>query len=100
VTVALDIWSVGVTLLCFLTRRFPFFASNDDTEALMEIAAIFGKKGVEKCAAVHSASYTDSIDSGRGDLTSFTRTQTAPSSRTSRQLSIRALGRYMSSSAR
>lgn len=55
-TVALDIWSVGVTLLCLLTRRFPFFTSTDDTEALVEIAAIFGKKRMEKCAALHSMS--------------------------------------------
>lgn len=41
-------------MLCFLTRRFPFFTSNDDTEALLEIAAIFGKRRMEKCAAMHS----------------------------------------------
>lgn len=54
VILALDIWSVGVTLLCLVTRRFPFFTSTDDTEALVEIAAIFGKKRMEKCAALHS----------------------------------------------
>lgn len=53
-TMSLDIWSVGITMLCFLTRRFPFFQSNDDTEALAEIGAIFGKKKMEKCAAMHS----------------------------------------------
>lgn len=53
---ALDIWSAGIMLLCFLTRRFPFFNSNDDTEALIEIAAIFGRKKIERCAAGHSTS--------------------------------------------
>lgn len=52
---ALDIWSAGIILLCFLTRRFPFFNSNDDTEALAEITAIFGKRKMERCAALHSA---------------------------------------------
>lgn len=41
-------------MLCFLTRRFPFFNSNDDFEALAEITAIFGKRKMERCAAVHS----------------------------------------------
>lgn len=52
---ALDIWSAGIILLCFLTRRFPFFNSNDDTEALAEIMAIFGRRKMERCAALHSA---------------------------------------------
>lgn len=51
---ALDIWSAGIILLCFLTRRFPFFNSNDDTEALAEIMAIFGRRKMERCAALHS----------------------------------------------
>jgi cell division control protein 7 len=51
---AIDIWSVGIMLLCFLTRRFPFFNSNDDIEALMEIATIFGGKRIESCGALHS----------------------------------------------
>jgi serine/threonine protein kinase len=51
---AIDIWSVGVTLLCFLTRRFPFFNSNDDVDALMEIATIFGRSKLEGVAIHHS----------------------------------------------
>lgn len=57
-TLALDIWSAGIILLCLLTRRFPFFNSNDDTEALAEITAIFGKRKLEKCAALHSPSFS------------------------------------------
>ena len=52
---AIDVWSVGIILLSFLSRRFPFFQSNDDIEALMEIATIFGRKKMEACAAIHSA---------------------------------------------
>ncbi|GAA5852627.1 hypothetical protein JCM3766R1_000063 [Sporobolomyces carnicolor] len=60
-TVALDIWSVGIILLCFLTRRFPFFNSNDDFEALAEITAIFGKRKMERCAAVHNRTFVTNV---------------------------------------
>ena len=53
---ALDVWSAGIILLCFLTRRFPFFNSNDDAEALMELAALFGHTRMSNCAFVHSKS--------------------------------------------
>lgn len=52
-TCGLDIWCVGVILLCFLTKQFPFFNSNDDTEALCELACIFGKQKIVECAAMH-----------------------------------------------
>ncbi|KAI9168226.1 Cell division control protein 7 [Blastocladiella emersonii ATCC 22665] len=52
-TTAIDVWSAGVTLLCFMTRRFPFFQSNDDVEALLEIAALFGRKLLKSFAAKH-----------------------------------------------
>ncbi|ORY48010.1 kinase-like domain-containing protein [Leucosporidium creatinivorum] len=60
-TVSIDIWSAGIILLCFLTRRFPFFNSNDDTEALAEIAAIFGKRKMERCAALHNRTFITNI---------------------------------------
>lgn len=41
-------------LLFFLTGKFPIFQSNDDIEALMEIATIIGKKKMEKTAMLHS----------------------------------------------
>ena len=47
---AIDIWSVGVTFLCILTGQFPFFQSNNDDEALIEITSIFGKKAMENLA--------------------------------------------------
>ncbi|GAA6009898.1 hypothetical protein JCM11491_000857 [Sporobolomyces phaffii] len=60
-TVALDIWSAGIILLCFLTRRFPFFNSNDDTEALAEITAIFGKRKMERCALLHNRTFVTNV---------------------------------------
>lgn len=51
-TVAIDIWSVGVILLTLLTRRYPFFQSTDDMDALVELASIFGRE--EMAAAAQS----------------------------------------------
>ena len=51
---AIDVWAAGMILLFFLTEKFPLFQSNDDTEALMEIASIIGKKRMEKAATLHS----------------------------------------------
>ncbi|WVQ95610.1 hypothetical protein IAU59_002708 [Kwoniella sp. CBS 9459] len=53
-TVSIDIWSAGVMLLSILTHKFPVFNSNDDIEALMEIAAIFGRAAMERCALLHN----------------------------------------------
>ena len=52
--VAIDMWSAGMILLFFLTRKFPLFQSSDDIEALMEIATIIGRKRMEKAATLHS----------------------------------------------
>jgi cell division control protein 7 len=53
-TCAIDIWSVGVILLSILAGKFPFFQSDDDTEALLEIAHIFGKDEMIKIASTFS----------------------------------------------
>lgn len=53
-SIAIDMWSVGVTYLCILTGQFPFFQSNDDQAALMEIAHIFGKTAMREVAASFS----------------------------------------------
>jgi len=55
---AIDVWAVGMILLFFLIGKFPLFQSNDDIEALMEIAAIIGRKQMEKTATLHSMSMT------------------------------------------
>lgn len=51
-SVAIDMWSVGVIMLCLLTRRFPFFQSTDDTEALLEIAVLYGRLEMERASRV------------------------------------------------
>jgi len=52
ITIAIDIWSVGVILLSMFTQRFPFFNSNDDYEALLELGCIFGKQRMKYVAYV------------------------------------------------
>lgn len=59
----LDIWSAGVILMCFLTKRFPFFNSTDDVEATLELATIFGKKKMEECALLHGSVFETNITS-------------------------------------
>lgn len=56
-TTKIDIWSVGVILLSLLSRRFPIFQSSDDTDALLELCAIFGWKNVRRCAALHGLGF-------------------------------------------
>jgi hypothetical protein len=46
-------WSAGMILLFFLTGKFPLFQSNDDVEALLEIACIVGRRRMEKVATLH-----------------------------------------------
>ena len=45
-TTQLDIWSVGVILLCIMSQRYPFFHSTNDDEALIEIAHIVGAQAL------------------------------------------------------
>ncbi|MBE3046659.1 protein kinase [Candidatus Bathyarchaeota archaeon] len=52
-TTKIDVWSVGVILLTILSRRFPFFNSADDVEALVEIATIFGTKKMKAAGLLH-----------------------------------------------
>ncbi|EUC57814.1 cell cycle kinase, putative [Rhizoctonia solani AG-3 Rhs1AP] len=62
-TVALDVWSAGIILLACLSGKFPLFNSNDDTEALAEIAAIVGRNKIEKAAMLHNRTFLTNIPS-------------------------------------
>ncbi|KZT29486.1 kinase-like protein [Neolentinus lepideus HHB14362 ss-1] len=62
-TGAIDVWSAGVILLFFLTGKFPLFQSNDDIEALMEIAVIVGKRKMERIATLHSRTFATNVPS-------------------------------------
>lgn len=57
----IDIWSAGVMLLTLLSRRFPFFNSTDDIEAIMEITNIFGINEMKECALFHGLEFDCNI---------------------------------------
>jgi cell division control protein 7 len=60
-TTKIDIWSAGVILLAMLTKRFPFFNSDDDSEALIETATMFGSRRMQKCALLHGSIFETNI---------------------------------------
>jgi serine/threonine protein kinase len=62
-TTSLDIWSAGVILLTLLTRRYPFFHSSDDYDAIVEIANIFGNEEMSGAAKLYSRKWTCNIPS-------------------------------------
>ncbi|KAI8601818.1 serine/threonine protein kinase Hsk1 [Dissophora ornata] len=72
-TVALDIWSVGVILIAFLTGRFPFFNSDHEVEALLEIAVLFGQREMKKVAATFDRTFVTNLPSIKEHPMSITR---------------------------
>ncbi|EGF76288.1 hypothetical protein BATDEDRAFT_28663 [Batrachochytrium dendrobatidis JAM81] len=62
-TRAIDVWSVGVILLCIATGNFPFFQSNDDQDALLEIASIFGLTEMRKAAVKLGRNFETNVPS-------------------------------------
>lgn len=60
-TTSIDIWSAGVILLTILSKRFPFFNSADDVEAMIEIATIFGAKRMRAAGLLHGCVFETTI---------------------------------------
>lgn len=54
---AIDVWSAGVILLTLLTKRYPFFQSSDDQDAIVEIACIFGNEEMEAAAKLYGRNW-------------------------------------------
>ncbi|XXH01037.1 hypothetical protein Hte_007388 [Hypoxylon texense] len=60
-TTKIDIWSAGVILLTILCKRFPFFNSADDIEAMIEIATIYGSKRMKQAGQIHGCVFDTNI---------------------------------------
>ncbi|KAJ9312317.1 hypothetical protein DTO271D3_7475 [Paecilomyces variotii] len=60
-TTKIDMWSAGVILLTLLGRRFPFFNSADDVDAMIEMASIFGNRRMKAAAALHGQVFETNI---------------------------------------
>lgn len=52
-TTKIDIWSAGIIALSIFLRKFPLFNSPDDTDAILEMAWLFGYDKLLKCAELH-----------------------------------------------
>jgi len=62
-TTSIDIWSAGVILLTLLSRRFPFFHSADDIDALLELTNIFGRRRMRETSLLHGQVFETNIPS-------------------------------------
>ncbi|KAJ5885304.1 hypothetical protein N7495_009814 [Penicillium taxi] len=60
-TTKIDMWSVGVILLTLLGRRFPFFNSADDVDAMIEMSSIFGTRRMKVAAGMHGQIFETNI---------------------------------------
>lgn len=55
--IAVDIWAVGIILLCILSRCYPFFDAPDDLTALAEQITLFGTTKIKNLATLLSEYY-------------------------------------------
>ncbi|KAG7665949.1 CDC7 [[Candida] subhashii] len=70
-TTKIDIWAAGIIGLSLITRKFPLFNSPDDTDAILELALIFGLERLQKCAELHGCGLEISlndVNSSNGNL--------------------------------
>lgn len=60
-TRAIDMWSVGVILLCIMTAQYPFFLSMEDIDNLVEMALIFGHAEMRRTAKLYGRVWKSNI---------------------------------------
>lgn len=60
-TRSIDMWSVGVIMLCILTAQYPFFLSTEDVDGLVEIGILFGHAEMRKAAKHYGRTWKSNI---------------------------------------
>lgn len=60
-TRSIDMWSVGVIMLCIFTAQYPFFLSTEDIDGLVEIGIIFGHAEMRKAARHYGRTWKSNI---------------------------------------
>ncbi|CAO0799581.1 unnamed protein product [Mucor circinelloides] len=65
-TCAIDVWAASVILLCFLTNTYPFFLSNDEADALIELSQVYGLDKMQECARINNRHFETNIQIPKG----------------------------------
>lgn len=60
-TTAVDVWSAGIIFLTLLTKKYPFFNSYDDIDALVEISYIFGEEKMKDAAGLYKRRWSSDL---------------------------------------
>lgn len=60
-TKAIDIWSVGIIMLCILTGQYPFFLSMEDVDGLVEMGILFGHSEMRKAAKYYGRTWKSNL---------------------------------------
>ncbi|KAG0258974.1 hypothetical protein DFQ27_004359 [Actinomortierella ambigua] len=72
-TVALDVWAAGAILISFLSGRFPFFYAIEDSDALIELAVLYGNIEMKKVAASFNRTFVTTVPTVREEGVPFLR---------------------------
>lgn len=70
-TKAIDIWSIGVIMLCILTAQYPFFLSIEDVDGLAEMGIIFGHAEMRKTAKLYGRTWKSNLQTIAEDRVPF-----------------------------
>lgn len=68
---AIDMWSIGVIMLCIFTTQYPFFLSLEDVDGLAELGIVFGHSEMRKVAKHYGRVWKSNLSTIKEDGLSF-----------------------------